>query len=49
MSVVARWRQAGGIRRALDEARSFGRAPDEGIPAEMAAPRLRPAETALSG
>jgi len=45
--VVTRKRQAEGLRRALAEVRSFADALREGIPAEVAATHLLPAETAL--
>lgn len=47
MPVVTRRRQARGIRTALEEVRAFARALEEGVPAEVAATHLRPAETAL--
>lgn len=47
MPVVTRRRQARGIRRALEEVREFAEALDHGVPAEVAATHLRPAETAL--
>ena len=45
--VVTRSRQAEGLRRALAEVKAFADALREGMPAEVAATHLRPAETAL--
>ncbi|MFC1661935.1 tRNA uridine-5-carboxymethylaminomethyl(34) synthesis GTPase MnmE [Gemmatimonadota bacterium] len=45
--VLTRRRQGEGVRRALAELRDFRRGLEEGIPAEIAATHLRPAETAL--
>jgi tRNA modification GTPase len=45
--VITRKRHAEGIQRALDELRSFQEALAQGLPAEVAATHLRPAETAL--
>jgi tRNA modification GTPase len=45
--VVTRRRHADGIRRAKEELRAFRDALAQGVPAEVAATHLRPAETAL--
>ncbi len=45
--VLTRARQTRGVRRALEEVEAFVRALEDGVPAEMAATHLRPAETAL--
>lgn len=45
--VITRARHSRGIRRALAEVMSFRRGLEEGLPAEVAATHLRPAETAL--
>jgi len=45
--VITRARQSAGIRRALGEVVSFRAGLEEGLPAEVAATHLRPAETAL--
>jgi tRNA modification GTPase len=45
--VITRARQSEGIRRALGEVMSFRAGLEEGLPAEVAATHLRPAETAL--
>lgn len=45
--VITRRRHADGLRRAREELRSFQEALAGGIPAEVAATHLRPAETAL--
>lgn len=47
--VLTRARQSRGIREALEEVRQFSEALRTGVPAEMAATHLRPAETALEG
>jgi tRNA modification GTPase len=47
MPVITRARQSAGIRRALGEVMSFRAGLEEGLPAEVAATHLRPAETAL--
>jgi tRNA modification GTPase len=47
LPVLTRARHAEGIRRAMEELRGFREALDSGVPAEMAATHLRPAETAL--
>ena len=45
--VITRARHSRGIGRALEEVRSFRVGLEEGLPAEVAATHLRPAETAL--
>ena len=45
--VLTRARHSEGVQKALDEVRAFRRALVEGLPAEVAATHLRPAETAL--
>jgi tRNA modification GTPase len=45
--VLTRSRHTEGIRRAKEELEAFQEALDEGLPAEVAATHLRPAETAL--
>ena len=45
--VLTRERHSRGISRALEEVRSFRIGLEEGLPAEVAATHLRPAETAL--
>ncbi len=45
--VLTRARQTRGVRRAFEEVEAFVRALEDGVPAEMAATHLRPAETAL--
>jgi tRNA modification GTPase len=45
--VLTRRRHSEAIRLAREELRSFGKALREGLPAEVAAAHLRPAETAL--
>ena len=45
--VITRKRHTEGIRRALDELRSFQEALAQGLPVEVATTHLRPAETAL--
>jgi tRNA modification GTPase len=45
--VITRARQSAGIRRALEEVMSFRAGLEQGLPAEVAATHLRPAETAL--
>ncbi len=45
--VLTRERQARGVREALEEVRAFREALVAGLPAEVAATHLRPAETAL--
>ena len=45
--VITRARHSQGISRALDEVRSFRMGLEAGLPAEVAATHLRPAETAL--
>lgn len=45
--VLLRERQARGVRRALEEVEAFAAALDGGVPPEVAASHLRPAETAL--
>lgn len=47
MPVVTRARQARGLERARDEVGRFAEALRSGVPAEVAAAHLRPAETAL--
>lgn len=45
--VITRRRHARGVRRALREVKEFAEALESGVPAEMAATHLHPAETAL--
>ncbi|MBW3534072.1 MAG: tRNA uridine-5-carboxymethylaminomethyl(34) synthesis GTPase MnmE [Gemmatimonadetes bacterium] len=45
--VLLRERQARGVQRALDEVEAFAAALQRGVPPEVAASHLRPAETAL--
>ncbi|MGW8264744.1 MAG: tRNA uridine-5-carboxymethylaminomethyl(34) synthesis GTPase MnmE [Longimicrobiales bacterium] len=45
--VITRARHSRGIRRALEEVSAFRRGLESGLPAEVAATHLRPAETAL--
>jgi tRNA modification GTPase len=45
--VITRARHSQGVRRALEEVRSFREGLEQGLPAEVAATHLRPAETAL--
>ncbi len=45
--VITRARHSQGLRRALEELNSFRTALEEGLPVEVAATHLRPAETAL--
>ena len=45
--VLTRARQSAAVRTALDEVTAFSTAIEEGVPAELAATHLRPAETAL--
>ena len=45
--LLTRRRQADGVRRALSEVAAFAKALRSGMPAEVAATHLRPAETAL--
>lgn len=47
MPVVTRRRHRRGLERAVEELSAFARALDNGVPAEVAAAHLRPAETAL--
>ena len=47
MPVLTRARHRRGLRRAVEELDAFARVLREGVPAEMAATHLRPAETAL--
>lgn len=47
MPVVTRRRHRRGLERAVEELRAFALALEDGVPAEMAATHLRPAETAL--
>jgi len=45
--LLTRRRQTDGVRRALSEVEAFVRALENGVPAEVAATHLKPAETAL--
>jgi tRNA modification GTPase len=45
--VLTRARHSGAVRRALEEVTAFVTAVEAGVPAELAATHLRPAETAL--
>jgi tRNA modification GTPase len=45
--VITRARHSHGVRRALEEVTSFREGLEQGLPAEVAATHLRPAETAL--
>ncbi len=47
LPVLTRARHTDGVRRALDEVRSFRQGLEGGLPAEVAGTHLRPAETAL--
>lgn len=47
LPVLTRARHTRGVRTALDEVRAFREALEDGLPAEVAATHLRPAETAL--
>jgi tRNA modification GTPase len=47
MPVLTRQRHRRGLERAVEELNNFARALETGVPAEMAATHLKPAETAL--
>lgn len=47
LPVLTRGRQSRGVKKALEEVRAFRKGLEGGLPAEVAATHLRPAETAL--